>query len=542
MSKCASVACLFRRRVLTRQPHCTLRVYMHTGKDKPLALIPSTKAIGEEKGKVQRKRRPRWTEEQEQKLDQLLMPYLLETTKGRIDWKPILSKFEGVSLGSLRARYAAKKTRILNQTDSEDGAVKPNRHERWSAEEDDALRTAMAMYGGKSWDLVSRYVGTRTQFQCIIRWRYMGMPMQGTKLPAQVWRAEMLRKKKLGDLTTSKVTPENMSRMSVIDEILSKEFQDSDRAAIVTEDDGTLSAVEEVDAAELFVHGRIIGEPFTEEEDNMICRLVRLYGKKWVKITQILNVAKKRKHDKQVQAVGSEGEAEGASSTFRMRMDMEVYLRHKHLVRSVNDAAKVERVRANKSNSSRLWTTEEDQELAKLVEEQSMRSEGFVSWSDISSKMSNRDRTAIQCNIRWTQYIGLHLKRSPYTAEEDRKLWPLAVGYYSSLVGNGAAAGQEDEQLGAWIGNNIRIAFADSSMKIGLGWVSAGLTPGRSRLNLLSRITRLQRVMTWLHVVGNIQDPCMYFELVCGLANTPEDFRIVARYGDKNSNKDIAPT
>lgn len=49
------------------------------------------------------------------------------------------------------------------------------RHGKWDASEDEALRRAVAEYGGK-WKVIAQIVGTRSAPQCIHRWRKSVQP------------------------------------------------------------------------------------------------------------------------------------------------------------------------------------------------------------------------------------------------------------------------------------------------------------------------------------------------------------------------------
>ncbi|KAJ1955694.1 hypothetical protein GGI12_005497, partial [Dipsacomyces acuminosporus] len=58
---------------------------------------------------------------------------------------------------------------------------------RWTLEEDDALRTAVALYGPRKWKLISEFVETRGSIQCYTRWGYLNDPLSGKQAPPSYW-------------------------------------------------------------------------------------------------------------------------------------------------------------------------------------------------------------------------------------------------------------------------------------------------------------------------------------------------------------------
>ncbi|KAI8323576.1 hypothetical protein GQ54DRAFT_247366, partial [Martensiomyces pterosporus] len=53
----------------------------------------------------------------------------------------------------------------------------------WTLEEDDALRTAVALYGARKWKLIAEFVETRRYLQCYTRWGYLNSPLSGKQAP-----------------------------------------------------------------------------------------------------------------------------------------------------------------------------------------------------------------------------------------------------------------------------------------------------------------------------------------------------------------------
>ncbi|PIA13040.1 hypothetical protein COEREDRAFT_35122, partial [Coemansia reversa NRRL 1564] len=53
----------------------------------------------------------------------------------------------------------------------------------WTAEEDEALLTAVALYHPGHWIVISRYVGTRTSTQCAYRWKSLCIPQSVKRAP-----------------------------------------------------------------------------------------------------------------------------------------------------------------------------------------------------------------------------------------------------------------------------------------------------------------------------------------------------------------------
>ncbi|KAJ2398863.1 hypothetical protein GGI23_002994 [Coemansia sp. RSA 2559] len=451
----------------------------------------------------------------------LVSPYLTKDTVPKLrkaDWDDISRRFGDKSAETLRARYYRRINQLSIRNAGGSIERKPAAADRWSVEEDDALRTAVAMYGEKNWGLVSRFVGTRVAAQCITRWRYLGTPLAGSNLPQLHWRFIFLRMRRQRHLDNSVTSLGAMSRSTVIEEIIEKDYKY-----------GVKGTIGGVSTPGLPVYGRVIREPFSAKEDNMIFRLVRLYGKKWVKITRLLNAAENRNQVEPAQAT-SDANAD-SSPRVRPRMEREIYLRYKQLVSKANDADKKKtgRTKIPLREKSIPWTDKEDNELIELVEHQIMHVDGFTSWKQIASRMTNKSRTARQCMGRWTHYIGSHLKRSPFTAEEDEKLWPVAVKYYK-LLSTEAEQQQSKKKSQAGSGG-LHMHFAVGSVKLGIGFLGIGLAAGRSRPTIALRIRRLLQVMKWLRVEGNIQDPSLHFNLVHGLANTPAKFYISAKTG-----------
>ncbi|KAJ1801743.1 hypothetical protein LPJ59_000034 [Coemansia sp. RSA 2399] len=425
-----------------------------------------------------------------------------------VEWGDISRKFGGKSATTLQSRYYKRLNQLNIQNTGGGMEEKSMANVRWTAEEDEALRTGVSMYGGRNWGLISRFVGTRVPTQCIIRWRYLGMPLAGSRLPHLHWISLFLRERRQRHLeriaTTLGATPQSLA----IEGILEKDHKDNSK-----------DAMEGISAPENPAYGRAIKEPFSADEDNMIFRLVRLYGKKWVEITRIFNATRSRNQLDLVQAA-SDANADSSPHVLP-RMVNEIYMRHKQLVSEINraDKKKVPRKRGPSRMRTVAWTEKEDDELIKLVENQIIHADSFTSWKQVASEMTNKNRTATQCMGRWTNYIGTHLKRSPFTEEEDERLWPMVVRHYKLLH-------TEKEEQNK---KNLYMDFAVGSVKLSVGFLGAGLIPGRSRPIIAERIKRLHTIMKWLHVEGNIQDPTLHFNLIHGLANSPAAFRVSAR-------------
>ena len=41
---------------------------------------------------------------------------------------------------------------------------------KWSKEEDDSLRSSVAIHGAKNWKFISRFIVGKTEVQCLHRW------------------------------------------------------------------------------------------------------------------------------------------------------------------------------------------------------------------------------------------------------------------------------------------------------------------------------------------------------------------------------------
>ncbi|KAI9500034.1 hypothetical protein GGI25_003036 [Coemansia spiralis] len=348
----------------------------------------------------------------------------------------------------------------------------PAKRSRWTPEEDDALRTAVAMYGVGKWMLASRFVGSRTNIQCAIRWRYLDTPLSGTKLPSLYWATLLRRKSRLHAVLSN--GGKHGSLHSVVDEILRQSH----------------SAEPDKAASRSKLPGYTLIYPFSLKEDNLIARLVRVLGTKWTRIARLVSAANTR-----------------SSSKVPTRSSMAVRARFHQLVRNARARGTRGRKPNNRSGYN-VWSAEEDKELIRVVKR--LMKHGFV-WGDVAQRISGR--SAVQCAERWTHWVGTHLKHSPFTADEDKQLWPLATSAYLSLVGDRTVPGKA-----------IRVGMLRADR--GLGWMGAVVLPDRSPRMLLVRVRRLRQVLEWLRVVGGIEDPHLRFDVVHRLANTPAKFRI----------------
>ncbi|KAJ2512362.1 hypothetical protein H4217_006926 [Coemansia sp. RSA 1939] len=510
------------------------------------SLVPSTKVVY---GGRDPRKRPRWTESEDRRLDQLLIPYLAKPS-GRprlvsaVDWESIARGFGGTkSITSLKARFVIRRAEINHARDhrtttgTEAGADGKMRAGRWSAEEDDALKMAVVLYEEKNWDMVARFVGARNPYQCLSRWRYLAVPFGAGKMPQEYWKNILVQRSRLGNdggRPDGAAGREKNSLLSVLKEVL--ESDKSGRGAAGSRDAAAAAAAaaaldgrKDIDIDP--VKARRFGGTFSAEEDNMIFRLVRLYGNEWVRITRLINAARR---SGQVGPLHS-ADAGAADPQIREWKPLEIYQRHRRLLSEyVRSGERRPRSPTTTLRRRRVpWTKEEDAQLVCLVEKHMARTDQHASWSKIASLMPTTaaNRTAIQCCTRWTQHIGSHLDRSPFRLEEDQKMWPFVVDGFNKLVAenNGSTSGRvgiRSERIRNLMLHELYSFMKDADTKMKLRGAKAEASSMRSLVLLTSRVRRLLRVMNWLYVDCKVRDPCANCELVSRLANVPINFYV----------------
>ncbi|KAJ2834038.1 hypothetical protein GGI24_000586 [Coemansia furcata] len=399
---------------------------------------------------------------------------------------------------------------------------------RWSPEEDDALRTGVAIYGEGKWVLISAFVGTRTNLQCSNRWRCLNSPLSGEVLPVMHWARVMQKESRLKLLfNAGELSNSELSRRSAVVAAILKQQQDPpslldpghDKRALSLSNERVRAATTKVDQLD----GRALLEPFSPEEDEMIVRLVRLYGRRWTHIANLVSATRPKNPEQK----------DGQAQHKQKRTALGVKARFMALVRSHSNLSPSEACTSSPKvaengeltakRTIRAWTTNEDAELETIVGSMVRDRAGFMSWTEVSRQLSTK-RTPEQCRVRWTQHISTHIQHTPFTKSEDKLLWPFVVDTGQRPLASKGRIGYRGKAI------TIKYTNAKGSLTdVGMGWLGAGLMAGRATSALRLRVGRLQHVIEWMRKVAGIKDAHMHFDMVHRLANTPSDFRINAK-------------
>eukprot|EP01119_Soliformovum_irregulare_P001240 TRINITY_DN10965_c0_g1_i1.p1 TRINITY_DN10965_c0_g1~~TRINITY_DN10965_c0_g1_i1.p1 ORF type:complete len:429 (+),score=96.39 TRINITY_DN10965_c0_g1_i1:126-1412(+) len=132
----------------------------------------------------------------------------------------------------------------------------------WTSEEDEKLREGIQIHGGKSWKKIAEYLGNRTHTQCLHRWQKVLNP----ELVKGAWthqEDELLR-----DLVL-RHGPKNWSLIAThVEGRIGKQCRER-----------------------WFNHmdPSIRKDPWTPEEDRIICGAHKIYGNRWADISKLLN-------------------------------------------------------------------------------------------------------------------------------------------------------------------------------------------------------------------------------------------------------------
>ncbi|KAJ2733319.1 hypothetical protein IW152_003155 [Coemansia sp. BCRC 34962] len=401
---------------------------------------------------------------------------------------------------------------------------------QWSPEEDDALRTAVAMYGEGKWILIAEFVGTRTNHQCASHWRCLSTPLSGKSLPAMHWARVAQKESRLKMiLNVGELSNAELSMRSAVVATILQQQQDSpnlldrgrDKRSWGLSSERLRVATAKVD----HLDGRALLEPFSPEEDGMIVRLFRLYGGRWTYIANLVSAA----HPNHSEQMDSQAWPK------QKRTPLGVKTRLMALVRAHNSSLQKEAPSKAYDNTAltvsgldkpvtkrtlRAWTTDEDADLEAVVGSMVRDRAGFLSWAEVSRQLSTQ-RSPWQCRIRWTQHISSHIQHTPFTKAEDRLLWPFVIDAGQRPFASKGRTGDR--------GKPITIKYTNAKGRltdVGMGWLGAGLMAGRATSALRIRVGRLQHVIEWMRKVAGIKDAHLHFDMVHRLANTPSDFRI----------------
>lgn len=189
-------------------------------------------------------------------------------------------------------------------SDTEDICGKASSIKRWTEEEDELLRKAVAIYNEKNWKGISELVPGRSHVQCLQRWLKVLAP----GLIKGAWTAEE-------------------------DEVLKKEYYKyanehknhqptSNLWAKIAKDIPGRTAKQCRDRWRLNLDPSIVRSPFTEAEDEQLMRLHNRYGNRWSMI----------------------------KSAFEGRTENMIKIRYRSLMRKI----------------ARSWTRQQDHELLEL--------------------------------------------------------------------------------------------------------------------------------------------------------------------------------
>ncbi|KAJ2908193.1 hypothetical protein GGI21_003131 [Coemansia aciculifera] len=394
----------------------------------------------------------------------------------------------------------------------------------WSPEEDDALRTGVAIYGEGKWLLVAAFVGTRTNNQCASRWSRLSTPLSGEVTPVMYWARVMQRESKLkllagaaGDVSNSEIS----RRSAVVSAILKHQQQQATSLVDHAYDKGTLGLSSERLRATMpkidHLNGRARLVPYSPEEDEMIVRLFRQYGGRWSLIAGLVSASGYT--NKQ----GQNGQRQRRTA-FSIMARLMALARARDGLSLANSSVKAStkgRTTEPKKRTLRAWSDEESAELETIVKSMLRDKAGFMSWAEVARQLST-NRTTWQCRVRWTQHVSTHIQHAPFTKAEDKLLWPFVVDTKQRPLASKGRTGYRGRPITIKYASDKGAAMAD----VGIGWLGAGLMTGRTSSTLRLRVGRLQHVIEWMRKVAGIKDAQLHFDMVHRLANTPSDFRI----------------
>ncbi|KAJ2478495.1 hypothetical protein EV174_004303 [Coemansia sp. RSA 2320] len=350
------------------------------------------------------------------------------------------------------------------------------------------------------------------------------------------WARTIQRNNKLKALADGKnsSSPEISRRSAVVAAILQQQqeppgtCQTPDASAASVDVPWSDSQDARLDRAE----GRPLLVPFSAEEDQMIMRLTRQYGRKWTLIARLITASHQQKL-----VDGGDGSTSQAAI---IRTGLNVQTRHSIIGKRHGKAASKGTAEAERGDPERIgaaqkqakparrvnqiWTPEEDAALVRIVEAMMEEEAGFSSWNEVARQMPT-DRTNRQCRTRWMLNVGTHLQHTAFTEAEDKLLWPFVVDSEQRPL---RTRGRKE-----FSGKPIAINYAQGDDEapafVGIGWFGARRMTGRSSGSLKCRICRLQHIIEWLGKVAGVKDAHLQFDLVHRLANTPSDFRIISR-------------
>lgn len=491
---------------------------LHSWNIKPLdkALVPSTQIISRDV--LSSKINQDWSAEEANQFRIAVLKELSEKSKDKpgVNWSALSNQYSNRSPDALKSRYS----RIMNSAQNLKGTETSGKRKQtliWLPEEDDALRTGVAMYGEGRWVHIANFVQTRNNLQCAYRWRYLNTPVVGHKTPSSYWLKVQQQQNRLMRMTSSSNLPLLAQPSEVVAEMLGA--QGEHLLSGTSMEDGGMSILSRYEL--IHTNGLVMLQPFTPEEDHTLIRLVRLFGTRWTLVANILTAQKLQHKDQDVSSIQrryAQTVAQRFSSLINPsaigRLDM---LGHPP-VEEIKKGKKKPRAKANR------WSMEEDQELKDIVNDMMANESGSFSWKTAAQRIS-KDCDFNQCRNRWVMYLNSNIKTTAFTEEEDKIIWPFVIDKQQRPL--------TTARKRYYTGSNITTKYDESTGEVGIGWIGAQRGMRRSTLALRSRVKRIQHILQWLHEVAEVPEPQRYFELVHRLANTPSQFRIVKKRSKK---------
>ncbi|KAJ2852002.1 hypothetical protein IWW36_000581 [Coemansia brasiliensis] len=450
----------------------------------------------------------RWTEEEKKALDVLGSSYR-QTGKlpRQKDYASLANKY-GRSLSAVISMFRNTFVDRLVPISSEIG------RRRWSAKEDDALLTAVMIYGAWSWKKIARFVGSRTWLQCYRRYRTIKTPVAGRNMPQNQW-TRMYKHSIFLDkrYPQSNQGEAKIKKSTIFQDVIMKH----DEALQVVQPGGVITTTKYPQDTGL-IDNRELVMPFDNEEDELIFRLCRLYGHRWKLIAHMINLYLQRRA-----AEGGENIA-----MLKLRSSESVHQHFRQIAGKIKEThiqeaqipAKTIQKPARGKRMNHTWVPEEDQRLKGAVSKVLNVTSQPFSWKAVAREMGGALH-ANQCRARWMDFLGSYLKHTPFTENEDRILWPFVVASFDKA----------SEGYYSYITTTIRQKQPSGEViDISLGRVVSSQLPQRSRYTVRSRITRMKLCIMWLQNVVKVESPLDHFDLVRKLVDSP----IAMRHKVKN--------
>ncbi|KAJ1757749.1 hypothetical protein LPJ58_003139 [Coemansia sp. RSA 1591] len=433
----------------------------------------------------------RWTEADLEKL-KFLGNIMIQTKK-----LPRTSDYMQAMATLPHRSYGAITTKFRQLYVEKHPVRKSHERPRWSAEEDDALMTGVVIYGASNWKHISSFVRTRTPALCYGRFQRMRDPIIGLSLPQNYW----IRKHsaKIQQTGLEKISHDTPGAGSVYGEILRQQYkmmQSSKNDPDGDTDGTTVPMVTPVDDS-------LMRAPFTKAEDELILRLFRQYGSRWMLIANLVNAYNQ---------CGSKDKL----APSQLRSQIRISQRFRAIAPATLNMLDTQTIR-KKNKTRKRWTPEEDRKLHTAVKAAlSDRAKNF-SWAQVVRRMDST-RTVLQCRMRWVEFSGSHLEHRLFTEAEDKLMWPFAIaGSFNSLATDDNRTYTTEADFTLESGKKV---------KLNLALIVSTSLAHRSSVAVHYRIVRLQRGIKWLRDVARVERPQDHFQLVHRLASSPIMFRV----------------